>query len=172
MRIDFNSAACLKEVLQQRSTFIHKHASDNLGMVVELLLGEEIDHAAASAGLRIGRAEHDACDARMHHRACAHGARFKRDIQACSDKAVVTDTLRRSAHRLDLGVGSRIMTRNRRIVSFTDDFAIEYDTINLTYTLQPELEAKLDELIRLLRIVAESKAEAYNYPHRIPSPKG
>jgi len=127
MRIDFNSAACLKEVLQQCSTFFHKHASDNFGMVVELLLGEEIDHAAASASLGIGRAEHDACNARMHHRARAHGTRFKRDVQTRSDKAVVTDTLRRSPHRLDLGVGSRIMTRNRRIVSLADNLAIEYD---------------------------------------------
>jgi hypothetical protein len=127
MRIDFNSATRLKEVLQQRATFFHKHAPDNLGMVIESLLGEQIDHAAASASLGIGRAEHNACDTRMHYRTCAHGAWFKRDIQACADEAVVIDTLRRSPHGLDLGVGSRIMARNRRIESLTDNLAIEYD---------------------------------------------
>lgn len=127
MRIDFKLAACLKEVLQQRYTFFHKHAADDLGMMVESLLGEEIDHTAASASLGIGRAEHDACDARMHYRTRAHGAWFKRDVQTCPDEAVVTDTLRRSPHRLDLSMGSRIMARNRRIESLADNLAIKYD---------------------------------------------
>ena len=91
------------------------------------MLGKEIDLAAASARLRVSRAEYDARDARMQHRARTHGTRFERHKKVCAGKAIVAHALRRGSHRLDFSVGGRIVTRNRRIVSFTDDLAVEYD---------------------------------------------
>ena len=67
------------------------------------------DDAAARAGFRIGRAEDEPPDARMHDRPGAHGARLERHVQIAVGQAVVARAAlpRRAARRSRRGrVGS------------------------------------------------------------------
>ena len=56
-----------KERLERVAAFGREHAARDLGMVIELTIGEGIDHAAARACLRIVGAEHDARGAALVH---------------------------------------------------------------------------------------------------------
>ena len=76
--------------------------------MIEPRLGEQIDDAAARAGLRIGRAEHQPANARVHDRAGAHRARLDRHIQLAAGKPVIAECVRasRSAAISACAVGS------------------------------------------------------------------
>ena len=70
-----------EELLQQRAALLGQHAARHFDLVIQLRRCGKIEHRAAGARLRIGRAVHDARDARVHQRADAHRARLERHVQ-------------------------------------------------------------------------------------------
>jgi len=97
----------------------------HLRVTVQPRLSEQIDNAARRARFRIARSEDYSGNARVHDGADAHGAGFQGHIQRGSRQPVVAKLLRAGPQGLDLGVGCRIGTRDRRIETLANDGTIE-----------------------------------------------
>src|SRR5439155_14381492 len=69
-----------EELREQLSRFVRENPAGHGGVMVELLLGKEIDDAAAGAGLGVGGAVDEPRDARVHGRPGAHGAGLERAV--------------------------------------------------------------------------------------------
>src|SRR5476649_80927 len=70
-----------EKIAQQRGAFFSPDPGGDTGMVIEPGLGEQVDHAAAGAGLGVGCAVDQARDTRMQHGAYAHHAGFQGDVK-------------------------------------------------------------------------------------------
>ena len=122
----FRSAPRPEECAQLLGARFLKHAADHARLVIEAGIGEQIGHAAAGAGLRIGGAVDHPPDPRVENGAGAHGARFQRHVQNRTGHAVVAAQRRRGPQRPDLGVRGRIAGPDRRVGSLADQLAIEH----------------------------------------------
>jgi len=121
------SASCRKKCREQTTAFVRKNATAHLRMVIELFLAEEIDHAARSTGLGVGRTKHDPCDARMHYRAATHHTRLQRDEQCAPGKTIVSDPGRSVTQGHDFGMSGGIMASNRLIETPPHHLAVTHD---------------------------------------------
>jgi len=124
IRIERKLTPRLKEIPQHLGTLARKDTAADLRMMIKLLLGKKIDYTAASTGLGIRRAEHHPGDACVEHCARTHGARFKSDIETGASEPVISNVPCRRTHGSDLGVSSRIMAGNRRVITLPDHLSI------------------------------------------------
>ena len=115
-------------------------------------IGDQVEHAAGSAGLGIAGAEHQPCDARMHHRHRAHRAGLQRHVKRAAQQAVIADVNAGLAQRDDFRMRRRIALGDVAIPAFakydaiarhqyrTDrDFVVlPFSTIGHVLALEPE----------------------------------
>jgi len=78
------------------------------------------------AGFGIARAEHQRADTPVHHRACAHDAWLKRDIQRGIQQTIILQHQPALAQRHDLGVCGRVVAANRAVPAFADNLIVVY----------------------------------------------
>ena len=95
-----------------------------LGGAAAARIGDQVEDAAGSAGLRVARREHDPRDARVHHRHRTHRAGLQRHVQRASEQAVVSDAQPPLAHRNDFRVCRRIVLGDVAVPALSDDLAI------------------------------------------------
>ena len=119
-------AAPLKKILQQRTAFGLQHPALHAGLMVQLGVGKQIDDASRRTGLRIVRTKYDFFQARMQHRASAHGAGFERDVELAIGQAVIAQPGRRSAQGNHLGVGGGVVRAHRMIAAGGNHFTVAH----------------------------------------------
>ena len=88
---------------------------------------QDLHHRTHGAGFWIVRAIYEALDARMHHRAGAHGARFNCNKQFAVSQAMITDVRARFAQRNDFRMRGGIGIGDIAIPSAADDFSATND---------------------------------------------
>jgi len=86
----------------------------------------DIHQRAHRAGFGVARPEHQRANSPVHHRACAHDAGLKRDIQRGIQQTVVLQHQPALAQRHNLRVRGGIVTANRAIPAFANDLIIVY----------------------------------------------
>lgn len=117
-------AALGEEVLEQGAAFIGQHAADELGVMIELVLLEEIDDGTAGSGFGIERTEDDARQACMHHRAGTHDARLERDEEFATRQTIVAEYACGRAQSHDFGMRGRIVREDRLVEAGRNDCTI------------------------------------------------
>ena len=113
-----------KKIHQQRAAFILQHTAFQRGLVIELVIVKQIDDAARRTGLRIVRAKYDFFQARMQHRASAHGTGFKSDVELAPRQAVVAEFFGGTTQGDHLGMRRRVVRRDRPIAAGGDHHAV------------------------------------------------
>lgn len=117
-------AALGEEVLEQGAAFIGQHATDELRVMIELVLLEEIDDGTAGSGFGIGRTEDDARQACMHHRAGTHDARLERDEEFATRQTIVAEYACGRPQSHDFGMRGRIVRAYRLVEAGRNDGSI------------------------------------------------
>jgi hypothetical protein len=110
-------AALGEELAQHLPALVGQHARHELGVVIELAVGEQVDHRAGGAGLRIEGTEDDALEARVDQRHRAHRAWLQRHVELALRQAVVGQQRRRMAQGDDLRMGGRVVLGDRPVVA-------------------------------------------------------
>src|SRR6187399_1575813 len=110
--------------LQQSAAFLGEDPALEGGVVVEPFHRRQVDHAPASPGLGVGRAEDDSRDAGVQHGAHAHGAGLERHVELATGEPVVAQAGGRLAQGDDLGVGGGIGGADRPVPPAPDDLAV------------------------------------------------
>ena len=94
-------------------------------MVVQSLDGEQIDHAAMNAGLRVaGTVDHPG-DARVKNGPGAHCAGLQCHEKFATREPVVPEIARGIAQRGNFRVGCGVTFANRAVEATADDFTVE-----------------------------------------------
>jgi hypothetical protein len=112
-----------EEIGKRLATFVCQYSTLDGCMMVDLRLREQVEHTARRPRLVILRAKHNASDTRVEHGADAHHTRLQGDKKFAANQTVIADALSGIAQRGDLGMGSGIMARDRRIEAAPDNFA-------------------------------------------------
>lgn len=95
--------------------------------MVESSVLRNIEHTADGADSWVFCAENKAFDSRMNHGACAHRARFKRDVERRIEQAIRVECRGCRAHCDDLGMRRGIDAGDGTIEAFGDDDAVLHD---------------------------------------------
>ena len=95
--------------------------------MVQSRLGEQVDHPAGSAGLRVRRAKDHSPEARMHQRHRTHRAGFQRHEQLAFGQPVVRQQGRGMTQRDNFSVSRGIVRGDRPVVAGGDHPALAQD---------------------------------------------
>src|SRR6185437_119406 len=102
-------------------SLLYPHAVVQPGMV------DDGKHGAAGAGFGIERGEDEAVKAGMDHRAGAHGAWLKSNVERAAGEAVVAERHRGGAHGSNFGVGGGVVVAKDSILPAGDDGVLVHD---------------------------------------------
>jgi len=95
--------------------------------MIEPRRGEDVHDAAAGAGLRVTRAEHDTPEPRMQDRPGAHRARLDRRVNINARQPVVSQLPGGLAKSNDFSVSCGIAVGTRTISGNSDEFVLAND---------------------------------------------
>ena len=95
-------------------------------MVIQQRLRKQINHTAASAGLRVFRAPDQACNPRVLDGTGAHRAGLQRHIQFATGQAIIADPQGCFAQCDDFGMRGWIVATDRLVAAACNHFAIEH----------------------------------------------
>ena len=95
--------------------------------MVDHRLGEQVDHAADGAALRVGGAVDESRDPCQGDRAGAHRAGLEGHVDGGLEQSPATQPLRRLAQREHLGVGGRIAAQLSLVASRPQDLVAARD---------------------------------------------
>ncbi len=87
-------------------------------------IARHVEHAAAGARLRVGRAVDHARHAREHDRPGTHRARLERHVEHRVEHAPAAERAGGLSQRDDLGVGGRVLAQLALVVSGRDQLAL------------------------------------------------
>ena len=112
-----------KEALEQGRALLFQRAAGDLWAPVAGGLVENLGAMDHRAPLGIAGGEHQAADAGVADSPGAHGAGLQSDHQRQASQAIITQGLGRLPQGENLGVGGRIVTRDRGVMGGGDDLA-------------------------------------------------
>jgi len=115
-----------KEVAQEGGRLVSQEAGYYFQAVIGFFHGET-DDRTDGAGLGIVGSVDEAPDARLKDRPQAHSAWLDGHVEGAARQAVVAGLAGRPADGLDLGVGCRIIGRDRPVASPGQDLAVFHD---------------------------------------------
>ncbi|AAW75461.1 predicted GTPases [Xanthomonas oryzae pv. oryzae KACC 10331] len=121
-------AALGSEVIGQAQARLgRKHATAHPHTVIVARVGQQVEHAAAGAGLGVACGEHHARDPRMDHRHRTHRARLQGDVERAADQAVIGQAAPGVAHRHDFGMRAGVVAGDIEVPTFAQHVALGTD---------------------------------------------
>src|ERR1035438_1688254 len=105
-------ATVSEKLLQDFCAASCQHAATDFHAMVQLRMIQHLHHRMNRACFRIRCAINQALDPGMHHRTCAHRARFNCNKQVAAGQTMVTDGCTGLAQGDDLGVGGGVEIRD------------------------------------------------------------
>ena len=138
-----------EKIAELRSGLVRQHARKYFRMMIQTLLGKNIDQAPARARLEVIRSIHEPRYPCVHDRPRTHQAWLERDEQFAADQPVIADGLRGIAQCQHFSMGRRVMAQDWRIETAPDDFPIFYH------------HRAHRHLTGLLRLVCQRQCEAH-----------
>ena len=125
-RRDFHLTPRGKEILQKRGGFFRHDATGYFDAMVELRVIEDVKTRNDSSALCVGCAINEPVDPGLNDCASAHGTGLDRDVESCSEEAVIPDCGGAFAERDHFSVSCWITIRDGAISRARND-AIAYD---------------------------------------------